>query len=444
MKKMVSLMLVLMLTLCALPAALAEEAVLLWEADSIYELKGLTDAVKVSKGRQSSVVTLSGEVIVAPAEYAYLQSTDLGIAPDCFVFATDGGLNNLMVIDREGNVITADLYGDVKPISANWLRCAVMSETTGADYDFKAFSGNKRYIADRYDLYYIPTRTCVAQLTRDQYSNAQERNGYLFLQDDAGVVRLYDASFQEVEVSIPFRAFTECSFKAVVNGDAYDVVSRITGQTIATGYSSYVSNCSEDLLAVRANNYTGLMDHQGNLVLPTEYDIINFNRDTGLYKLRRDSLVGVYDPAAGALIPCEYSDLLGKTVVGDTTYYCMVADGKVGYVNQNGEVTCAFGYDRNAVKVLGCSMFIKDEAGAITLISADGQATTLAGVTDTRSLPDASQGRYVCVQNADGQWGIVNWHGEVVFDFCSKYSSSFKFIDATHFIFNSKYMYELQ
>lgn len=434
MNKLMSLILAALLLCCVVPAV-AEEAAPEWNFDYITAIDGNQECVRVQIGSLYGLYRVDGTPICEPC-YRYLNP--IAGTSGCFVAANDSGLNTLMVINQAGEPITEAAYGHIEPISGDWLLCVVLSSVEGDDYDYTSWlNSDERYIVERYDLVYVPEGRIVGSLTREQYDEASDFGSYVIVQDDSEGVTVYNTAFEALQTTMT--SPWDCPFTIVDEA----IVNRITGQTIAAGYTSVYLQDNE-LLQVRAKRRAyGLMDHQGNLVLDTDFDYISYNAILDLYKLEQDNLMGIYDAEINTFIPCAYSNVLGKSRVGDTTYYCVELDGRVGYINAAGEVTCPIAYSKNAVTILGASMFAADLDGTIKLIAADGIITPMPNVTEVYGYEDVTQGYYVRVKNAQNNWGVMDWHGQLVFDFSSYSASSIHFVTPTHFVFEGESVHGL-
>jgi len=243
MKKMICLLLLLTLCISMLPAALAEEAVLLWEADQINVIPNEPNRFFVRAGLEWGLADIDGNVLVEPI-YGDIDTIDPEkVNGGHYVVIRENGLNNQMVVDATGKVITADTYGHVRKVSDNWLVCAVLSYTDGTDYDFSFWTSDKHAIAERYDVYYIPTAARVALLTREMYDDARGYGDYLLVRDDQKHLHLYDAAYQPADAAIAFEdKWPPELYTIAKKGLTSDAITnRITGDVIATGYT-YVSN----------------------------------------------------------------------------------------------------------------------------------------------------------------------------------------------------------
>ncbi len=437
--KKLSALLALLLLLSTV-SAFAEEATLLWEASSITATANPA-VVLASNDLRVGLYTIEGEALCEPT-FLSVGGISTNI-PGFFTAYCERGLNKHMIIDSTGTAITEAAYSTISGEGTDWALCAVLVEGTSEDYDYMPVP-NEYYVITRYDVVYLPERRVVGSLTRSQCDHVRTFGNYLLVTDDAGVLTVYDNALQPVETDV-----------TGLYGDYFTVrdgaiINLFTGETIAEGYTS-VTAATDGLLIVRTQDgLYGLMDAEGAMALPAEYRYISYNFGEMFYELSQGETYstyryGAYDPVSGVVLPCAYDKVTAMASADGTTYFQVENNDKVGYVNTAGEVTCPIAYSKSAVPRLGVSMFGADLDGTIKLISADGRITPLAGVTEVYAYnTELHDGRYVVVRNADGLWGVIDWHGTLVRDFTQDYGTNFSFADQHHVIVNNRSLYELQ
>lgn len=436
MKKLLALALALLMLLSATPV-LADGATLLWETTGHLTPTNNPAYLKVYKDHRSGLYSITdGKTVISPI---FVSMEDISsTTTDYYTAAFESGLNTLMIIDGAGKPITGAAYGEIRSLGEDWAYCIVLSEGTEEDYDYKSW--NAYYIADRFDFVYLPTSTFVGSLNRTQFKEARAYGEYLIVEDDAKNVTVYNTRMAPVQCD--FTKLYDYTFKS----DGENIFNVFTGETVATGYTGV--SVEKNYLIARTKSYEyALLDTQGNMLLPAEYRYISYN--TNFFKLdQRDSnnktVCGAYDPVTGALLPCAYDAVNSMTAIDGEVYFLVEKDGKIGYVNGKGEVTCPIAYSKNALTSLGLSMYAADLDGTIKLISADGQITPLPGVVEINKYSASNaNGRYILAKNNDGLWGVMDWHGKTVVDFSKKYSSDFTFVNMDYMILNGTSVYEL-
>ena len=79
-------------------------------------------------------------------------------------------------------------------------------------------------------------------------------------------------------------------------------------------------NCNEGPLVAFADNETdkcGALDADGRIVIPCEYDYIEYMSDDNTYMVEKDGLSGIVDAAGKEILPCEYTTLDSRSAEGD-------------------------------------------------------------------------------------------------------------------------------
>ena len=439
-----------LLTLLALVMALgasacAETAVPLAENlyDDLYFLSDLRedDTVQIQHDSKIGVIALDGTVIIEP-QYGSIRLADSDF-PGLYVVANENGDNTLSLIDRSNTVLTKELYGVIDIISEDWFLGVVLKKTSGSDYDYSGYSDTK-YKVSRYDVYYRPAGKVVGTLKRDQYARSEAFGEYLLVENDKGKVQLYDKNFKKVSSTF----YSAINPEFMVN-DQGEVVSNITGEKIASGYRYIYDITSEYFRVTTAGTYLyTIIDRSGNeLIAPAKYSFgDDYVTDTAVYaEVTLDGLTGLYELRSQTFaVPIEYDKLIDINFGARITshgYVCVEKDGMLGYV-RDGAVTCPVSYAKADMTVLGCSMFSKDASGVYTLVAADGQATVLDGVTELSEYNSDPLGKYIAAKNADGLWGLIDWHGQWVLEATRTYAD-FHFLDATHF-YSDTTIYEIR
>ena len=437
--------LLLVLTLCLSAVATAEEPVLLWEADSISSLSNSSSAVKVYNRRTGyGVYALDGKTLL-PCQYTSI--SDSYCVPGYYVVSIADGVNKEALVNNKNVILTEETYGDIKMINADWFIGFVLEATTKEDYDYRSW-GSEHYLISRCDVYYTGSGK-VGSLSRVQYKDAIAHGDYLLVKDRTGGLQLYDKHLHPV--SSAFEYYSNGDYYIQSAGKTTYVTHRITGERIASGYSD-VSNdtFNGEVLEVYSSlsGGYGLIDLKGNVLIPCAYGTyINECKDSRYAEVQQQNAYGLSDLEKRTfVIPCEYADILTPDykTLNYRGYFLVEKDGKLGYVDESGKVTCNITYSKSAMTKLGCTMYAADLDGTYKLVAADGVITPLAGVTEISEYHRSPDGYYLVVKNREGLWGIMDWHGNLIVDYCGQSEYDFDFVDVTHFIFDDKAMYELK
>jgi hypothetical protein len=115
------------------------------------------------------------------------------------------------------------------------------------------------------------------------------------------------------------------------------------------------------------NHYTeygvGLMDSAGNVVVEALYEQIDYNFESGFYKVQIEKKSGVIDSFGKLVISPKYDDVFAY---GEGLYVA-VLNGKVGYLNAKEKVVIPFKYiDASAFYDGFAKVKIKDKYGRIS------------------------------------------------------------------------------
>ena len=416
MKKALSLLLALALCLCLTGAALAEV--------TLTGVAALNDAYWIANSSLLRVETnngyhvlnvdgtdLTGEAYGRNLEYKF-----------GYVIAAhvNAGLNAVGVFDELGGNVIPFEYGVVDILSANWAVAFKLQEATGEVYDYTSSSDNtKHYIIDTVDVYNLKKRARVGTLARNAYKDADTVWNIINIEDrTTGVITSYDADF-----------------------NALGTVK----------YSFDDDYATPDLVAYRENGRYGLKDAQGNVVMEPSY--FSINEFYGDYATVYDgSKYGLIDRTGKLVVPMQYDSIrrnyygpydpkTGNASYPAAGYFCVVSDKKVGFVNSDGEVTCEPKYSEKILEIYGAAALYTDMENQMHLLSADN-VDSIVNYKYFHCL-DGSSGLLFKATSEDSQYGVVDWHGNVVLP--CEYSSIYLSGDGRYLLVLKDYksMYEL-
>jgi len=270
----------------------------------------------------------------------------------------------------------------------------------------------------------MKTGEAVGSLTRDQVDTVRVYDGFLQIEDLNGAVTAYDENLQ------PLGPVDKIyyGYDIAKNGDQWEVKRVADGQVVLTSPHQINSYKIEDgNFDITKDGKRGLMDIQGNVLVPAEYD--NLYKADGDYvraKLDREGKMGVLDLQGNVVVDFKYDDVIvtyargesdgQRTFVFAKGYAPVELDGKVGFVNDKGEETVAPTYLKDAVEVTANSLLITAADGKFTLVAADGTVTELP-YAKVQRLYNAIDGRLYQATNDEGKVGVVDWHGNLVVPF---------------------------
>lgn len=293
------------------------------------------------------------------------------------------GLNDL-----SGAAVMPFQYGEVKVLSGHWAIGIVLEKATASQYDYQSLIGDNYYLIQNVDVYYLDhgKGNHLATLTRDQYMDARANETYIHIEDrTTNVVTRYDAQFQAVETDVK---------------NIYELPPD-----------------PDDLVTYRENGQYGVKDGMDHIVMePSFQSIYDFNGDYAV--VSNGEKKGLIDAQGQVIVPVEYDDIKrsyytpeGASDYNANGYFAVVTDGKIGFVDETGAVTCEPKYSETAAEITGASALLTDLEGNQLLIAADGVETVLEGYDRVRAC-DYGSGMYYEVHDADYNEGLIDWHGE--------------------------------
>ncbi len=449
-KRILALALACMI-LCA--SALAEVTGPLFEAEDMSDSGATQSGTFIfSQDRKEGLVDREGNVL-AIAQFGNLSYVDEGY----YEATNEGGFNTSALVSANGEAITPYAYSDFDVISPNWAVGAVLEGTNDKDgSDYSVIFGEFDYaVVVRYDVFYLPEKKLAGTFERTQYSRAREAGvgGYLIVQDKNNGIAVYDTALNPVDTLLTSLYDAEFIVRSENELSAEALYNAVTGELVADRKYGNLSNIGKGYATFYDGNARlyGILSPQGEELCPPTFNMINSSLIAGHYvkvtQNREDgtSAEGLFDLDTGALaVPCLYEHVYtwgDKAPINDG-YVCVEQDGKLGFIDLEGNVTCPVQYAKDSVVYFGCTLGATDMTGAVTIIAADGTVTPLEGVTklDTKNSLTDSDGYFLTVENADGKHAVVNWHGEQVIDFVLDYGASVYGADC---LFTGRSIYKL-
>ena len=386
MKKALSLLLALALCLCLTCTALAEvtftSIATMSDGRFIYD----SSLIRVQQNDGYHVLRVDGTDVTGQA-YGNNPTYVYG-----YIYAAlaNGGLNSFGVFDEQGNLLVPYQYGVVDILSKDWVVAIKISETSSTDYDYTASSDNtKHFVIDSVDIYNLTKGACVGTLARDGYKDADDVYNVINIEDRKGVITSYDADFNALgTVKYSFDSdYATPDYTTYRENGRYGIKDAAGNIVMEPSYSSIDAFYGDYATVYNGEKY-GLINDKGELIVPTQFDRV------------RRNYYGPYDRETG-------SD--GYEAAG---YFCVLSDGKVGFVNMKGEVTCEPKYSEKIMDVYGASALYTDMENQMHLLSADN-VDTIVNYKYFHCL-EGSSGLLFKATSEDNKYGVVDWHGNVV------------------------------
>ena len=316
---------------------------------------------------------------------------------DNFITAYENveGMNKEGLLDMSGKTVMPFQYGDIDVLSSRWAVGIVLEEATADTYDYESWSGNDKYYKlSKADIYYLGDGSgkCVASLDRSQYMECRAYGDYINILDrTTTTASTYDSSFNQVATGLRDVYDEPEGYKdlEIYSENGQQGLKDAAGNIVMEPAFRYINEEDGPYLTVSTGEKEGLIDIQGNIILDAQFDDIRPN---------------YYAPAS------EMID--GQRTYVAEGYVAFYQDGKVGYVDVNGNITCQPKYAKDNVEINGASSVLTDLEGNTIIVAADGVETVISDY-DVRALYYGS-GMYYRIGDDDYNYGLIDWHGEEI------------------------------
>lgn len=411
-RRIVSMMAALMLAVSMFACAGAETGILSsYTIENAYVVMNEVDGRLVIEDKTTHIYTLAAAdgTPVTTEPYVYMNNYE-----DMYKVAVESGLNIFGMIDNNGKLMVPMQYGDIVHISDRWQMGVILENATAENYDYKTFDGKSFYLISAYDVYYMGEK--VGELSRTGYNHAYGRGDYLYVRDAEGNYFYYDKTFAQSAYESKFPSSSE--YDETKDG----IFHRGSGQ------KAFVPECTLTSDAVDKDLYEvegRMLDLQGNVVFAPDakyYTIYDFKGDYA--KVRTESgKYGLIDRTGREVIPCEFDAINDGNTFFEGDYQIVIKDGKVGYVNKNGEITCEPKYSEDIVKsVYKMPMtYLNDLDGSVIILSAAvGELPTRYANVDISSYNGCP---LAIVETADKKAGVIDLYGDTVIEMDGTYDS---------------------
>ncbi|MCD7819606.1 MAG: DUF1002 domain-containing protein, partial [Lachnospiraceae bacterium] len=250
-----------------------------------------------------------------------------------------GSLQGLL--SMEGAEIIPCEYGVIDVLNENWvIGYKLNTNGTEDDYDYYDWEGNYFQIEQAVVYHISEEELTYVTLTRDQIADAGAEEDYINIQDrTTGAVTTYDSTFTAVASASYTSDFSGFSSMEVLAEKLKDSTGLYADtNSLADGYMEAHDYSQENTLA-------GIIDMEGNIIIPIEYD----------------DVLAYYSPNAH------------RWARG---YFAVEKDGLVGYVTKDGAVTCELKYPEDSFYNEGVAGYYRNEDDTYTLVAADGTENT--------------------------------------------------------------------
>ena len=409
-RRMTVMLLVMMLFVSSFAcSAESVEPVLVFNARSVMlNPKGNVLIVEGLDSRKYGLYDANGTAMTEE-KYVYLEYS----SAELYRAAEEKALNKMGVIDGSGNVVVPMEYGRVYYHSDRWILAAKCSPATQDNYDTRSPVTYEYCLIDSYDVYYCGRKVATLKPTDLYY--VEVYGDYLYACTDKGQWTYYDKNMKP------------SGYAGDNNGTEYEetkdgIYHRGSGQ------KAFAAGCtltdSEVEKAVWEQNGS-FLDLQGNTLF-TLSGYMSFSRFEGNYALAHTwDKTGIIDRSGRVVIAAEYDEIPPAEVYFPCGYQTVIKDGKVGFVNLHGEVTCDFGYSEKDLELFHQQLFlqINHSDGSVGVLSA--AVGELSGKYYEVQFRESSP--IFAAANDDMQAGVLNLYGEVLIPFDGTYTGTYNF-----------------
>lgn len=347
----------------------------------------------------AALVTLDGTRITEPVYDMWEFSYNYGYFN---AMEADNPVNGRGVLAEDGSVVIPFEYGAIDILSPEWAVAYTSIESSEENYNYVLYDETEHYyLYETAYFYYLPDRACAGSLSCDEFMEAAAAGYSINIQSaSTGLISTYDRQFNllSTEASYIFDdTYAEKAYTKFYENGLCGLKDS-TGAIVLPAVYSGLEGLYGDYIEIYQNGRCGLADLSGNLVIPAEYDYIRINY-TQPYDIR-------------------YGEI-GYNAQG---YFCVVQDGKIGYVNESGEVTCAPVYTEEMLDQSGASALYTDAEGHTCILAADGTETVLADYEEIYA-EEFSSGMLYTVYDEAYLAGLIDWHGNEILP-CEYYNLS--------------------
>ena len=325
------------------------------------------------------------------------------------------GVHNDGIIDDQGNVVVPVMYADVSVVSDRWAYGVKLTPSSGdeKDYTFTNYStGDKSfYRIDTVDFYF--RGKLAGSLSRSDFDGYPTAYGdYLCVQNREKQRLFYNSAME----------------KSPVEGDYGEYASTYKNRAThyvhnGTGMPAFEAGCTltpdevEKSIVYENGKFLNLQGEEAFRAAQNYDSMSAFRGDYAVVTMNRRK--GLIDAAGREVIPLEY-DSIGNYEDQYLTFGVISAekDGKFGFLDAAGNVTCSFTYSKDIVSNRGILASIKNLDGTIIVLS--GLAGELPEhYADVELMSDA---RAFVAKNAAGECSLIDATGETLIPYTDTWS----------------------
>lgn len=387
MKKLLCMLLVLAMVFGMSTFASAASAPILLNTFKNVDLITDTNLLRITGNSGYGLADLNGNMLTGTIYSGFTRSGSLITCT-----RTDlEGKNVWGALDLNCQVVIPFQYGDIE-VKNDWVIAVVLEDANASTYDYKSWSGDNYYIIANADIYNLTTGAMMT-LTRDEFHEYYISSDIINISNRTdGTVTTYGSDMSVLATggsSLYTDELATPEIDTFREDGRYGLVAADGTVIMPATYASIYSFTGDYAIAV-SNDQQGLIDNQGNTIVAPAYEKIDRS-----YKLPTD----------------EDGNSIGYVALG---YVAIVLDGKLGYVDVNGNVTCQPTISESVFENNGVSATYEDLESNIHILAADGTDTVISGYTRVNAMNN-SAGLYYYVANDNYSYGLIDCHGNEVF-----------------------------
>lgn len=422
MKKLVSLLVALVLAAMLPMSAMA--------GASLDSSTAMERSITLCEASNTYIARIDGAYYLCDATGSKLSTgyADMGTQlSGAFVYTVIGeDLNDEGLLDaKTGSVVMPNAYYDTYIVNEDWTMGIHLVPTEETESDYKTWDGTEHYNIDYVDVYYQAAK--VATLTRAEY-----RSGYFTAHGEYVGVRMDTTKALWIDAQ---------GNRSEVTGDYVYVSNEYEDQYRKgvlhnpTQQYAFTSACTltadQVVRTVWYNDDGDFIDLQGNVISKgpsayKEYDTVGYYGGDYMY-IRANSKYGIVDMQGNEILPAVHASMGGGT--DTTTYYAVgyqaVLDdaGKLSYLDKSGNVVSSVDFALSDSDYKGfyynAPIIAVKNMGSFMIITATN-GLLVETYEDATTVTSANQ-RIISVQK-NGLWGCIDMSGNTVVPFIHRYS----------------------
>lgn len=338
-------------------------------------------------------------------------------------------INCKAIFTADGTRISDFQYGYLEVFSPYWACGWVLEKSTYNDFDYET-ENDFHYRIQRCDFFYLGDHaltgisgteelTAPLSLSREEYKTAKGHGKYLYVQDRADQIKIYDSGSSLVNAEVET---LDDPMYVILN---YSVAARGAGGVLLDGFTSVQEVPTDGGMLLKASrlDYSGgkwstVLNDEGEQLMPLirgeietvtrDYAVVNVKQKRGLYSFRDQKL----------LVPCAFDKVFFNSACldpyvqhdfvyvekGVTRYYYRITDGMMYELALPG----------NNWEKLGSVYVLNDGVNSRYRIYAPDQI--IANVKDARIVDgqNAGSGYLLSFLSNHYMHVLISWRGEFV------------------------------